>query len=64
MLLYKIMCCGQKVHHDAMAILREQITKSMAQRPTIGHIQPEAMKQRVLQTKEINKQRYIVNKTK
>jgi len=59
------MCCGQKVHHDAMAILREQIAKSMVQRPVIGQIQPEIMKQRALPTKEINKQlSNTVNKAK
>lgn len=38
------MCCGPKVHHDAMAMLKEQIAKSMVQRPGIIRIQPEILK--------------------
>lgn len=55
------MCCGQKVHYDAMAILREQIAKSMVQRPVINQTHPETLKQRIFPKKEINKQKSVRN---
>lgn len=38
------MCCGQKVHHDALDILRKQAIRNMSQRPEIVRIQQEITK--------------------
>ena len=55
------MCCGPKIHHNAMTILREQISKSMVRRPVVDYTQPVEMKSRVLFEKGGNKQKSITN---
>lgn len=37
------MCCGQKVHHDAIAMLTQKINASIIQRPTPTYATPIAI---------------------